>query len=334
MRVLISATSRSGKRFQGRGVEGDGCIYVCGYNPTSKVLQRVKAVYLPKPLFIGNKHRLGARGLAMLPSGNIVCANHDSVFLMEPEGFTIINGMSLVSTGDVHDLVLDKANKRIAVTCASSDSIQFLDYNLNHIGGWKACEVKDLHPYMVKKHKRKMNVPIKFDNRQNFPLYDFRMSFNGDVFHLNTAFMWNGCLYTIFSTMAKLYNITENKMMDMDFNIVNPYYKGGRLHSGVIHGDILTILNTHHGIVEQYNMKTQKRIRGLKCKDSASSSSGLSSVLQNGFLRGMLALGPNEFLVGQIGPRVYHVDFSTNKVKELANFEGSDRWSVYAMATL
>lgn len=326
MRLLISATSRSGKRFQGRGVEGNGCIYICDLNIGNRELHLCDQIYLPKPIFIGREHRLGARGIAKLPTGLIACANHDSLFLFD-KNMQIKKSISLPSMGDIHDLLINESEEQIYATCSSSDSIQFFDYNLNHVGAWKACEEKSLSHLM----KKKKNAPIRYANRQNFPLHDYRMSFNGDIFHLNNTFKWNDDRYIVFSSLAKLYNINKHSFCKIDFGIDNPNAMGGRLHGGILRKNNLVILNTHYGRVERYNMIEQRRVSYLNCAKPLPTSSGLNRVKQYGFLRGMYALSDNEFLVGQIGPSIYYCNFSTGEVSKLIDFEGSNKWSIYAI---
>ena len=325
MKLFLSATSRSGDRFQGRGVEGDGCIYICDFDIPKMNIQHKRTVYLPKPLFIGKRHRLGARGILNLSNGLIVCANHDSIFLVN-QNFVIHKAVSLPSMGDIHDIVIDKEQDCIAVVCASSDSIQYFDYKLNHIGSWRACTEEPLASLMVKKQ----NAPIIFRNRRNFHLHDYRMSFNGDVFHLNTVFDWQSDKIAVFSSLAKLYNITRQQFVPIDFCIDNPKRKGGRLHGGMIRKNNLVILNTHHGLLERYNMQDYKRISYLQCFDARTNSTPHVSPV--GFLRGLYALSDNEFLVGQIGPSIYYCNFVTGEVSQLINFENSDTWSVYNIA--
>ena len=324
MHILISATSRSGKRFQGRGVEGDGCIYVCHYDQKRHTLNPEKRIYLPKPLLIGRQHRLGARGIAKLPNGKIVCANHDSLFLLDGN-FNISKGISLPSMGDIHDIVIDPTKPQICVTCSSSDSIQYFNFNLEHQGSWRACNQPALAKFMNQKHLLKKNVPVRFHNRKNFLLHDYRKSFNGDVFHLNSVFWWKDKTLTTFSTLAKVFNITDNEFIDLPFRIKNKLRKGGRIHGGIVDQDILTILNTHYGAIERYNLQSPSLVSRISIHNTLKPT----PLKQIGFLRGITRLSKDEYLVGQIGPSIYYCNFMTKEIKQIANFENSDQWSAY-----
>jgi len=328
MKILIAATSRNGERFQGRGVEGDGCIYVCDYNKENQSIQQLSVKYLPKPLFIGRDKRLGARGIIKASDNHIFCANHDALFLMDDD-LSIKKGISLPSMGDIHDIVCHPTQPHIYVTCSSSDSIQIFDYSLNHIGGWRACDQAPLAKYMNQKHISKRNVPIRFHNRKNFSLHDYRKSFNGDVFHLNSVFWWENSMIVSFSTLAKLFDTTHNQFIDLPFNIENKNNKGGRIHGGIVCKNNLVILNTHHNVIERYNLHSKKCITKLEIHRNNS-----ELLNTNGFLRGMLYLNDNEFLVGQIGPTIFYCNFSTGEVRELINFEKSNQWSIYSIANM
>lgn len=325
MRILISAASRTGKRVDGRGAEGDGCIYVCNFDNDAHTLTLQSKFHLPPPQFL--TQRMGARGITGLPNGDVVCANHDSLILLD-NSLKFKKHISTKKTADIHDVEYDKSTGCINVCCSTSDSVQMFTPELLSVNEWRACD----HPKLSRKMETVPNTPITFSNRDKHSLFDFRHSFAGDGLHINGCFRWNDEFYIASSTLAKIFNTAQGKFLDLNFSIHNPEFVGGRIHSYSLTGDVLTMLNTHHGLVQQYNLNTCEKVAELVCRRPAGRTTGLPRAKGMGFLRGLHKLSDHEYLAGQIGPTVFYCNFKTGVVKNLIDFEKHHAWAVYGIA--
>lgn len=326
MRILISAASRTGKRVDGRGAEGDGCIYVCQFDHDNLILTLHRRLHLPPPQFL--TQRMGARGIASLPNGDVVCANHDSLILLD-KSLAFKRQVSTNQTADIHDVEYDDSTGCVNVCCSTSDSVQMFTPDLLSVNEWRACD----HQLLSKHMETVPKTPIVFKNRDKHTKFDFRHSFAGDGLHINGCFRWQNEFYIASSTLAKFFNTQRGEFLDLDLGIHNPQFTGGRIHSYSITGDVLTMLNTHHGLVEQYNLRTRDKVGELVCRRPSGKSTGLPRTKHMGFLRGLHKLSDHEYLAGQIGPTVFYCNFKTGVVTSLADFEQHHAWAVYGITS-
>lgn len=302
-RILLTTSLRSGRRVDGRGEEVGGSLLLGTLDLEEGCFHCERQIDLPESPHI--RGRRSARGVSPFAGGVAVC-NATEVFLFDPDLREIRATASDPRLGDIHSLAVQDGV--LYVTAAAADSLLGLDAGLHPVFSWWAGEEPALDRHLKDEHREEHRAGRDFRVRgggawERFHVNHVAATPEGDLV-VNLPYLDPG------PGESKLWNVTRRR-----FHLPAPPGRDpdplpGRIHDGVILESGYYLAWTQTGRFVKLCPETGEPVASVDCSFPLGTTTGSPIAARHGWLRGVLHLGGELFLVGQSRLTLFLVDMA------------------------
>ncbi|HQU43358.1 MAG: hypothetical protein B7Z73_02185 [Planctomycetia bacterium 21-64-5] len=317
--LLASTVRRTTTRTWARGGEEAGEIWQLEVDVDRLTLDVVHRLKLPS-FHVSPLERFAGKGIAVLDDA-VAVATYDSVCLYDRSLGQLLAQRSHRLMGDLHSLSVN--GEFLYATSPLANAILALDGDLNVVWTYLGHDDDELC----------QRVGLTGDARARPKLFagqaiDYRF-YTGkdlDLFHFNHHFFFNGELIVNVPSRGRLWNVTRGDWFLPQFSVSGAW--DGCFHDGVYlpkQGHYVSY--TDRGTVNKHHPRTGALMGSV----SAVPDHQKCDPARRGWLRGLMHLEGELFLLGQSGPSFGLVDFKEQVVRKWWSFGDDQFHSFFAL---